>query len=62
MRRSTLGRAVASAVVSLSACAAPDLRSVCPIPVGASPAETIAILSDCHGGLIDDPAEHSEQA
>lgn len=55
MRRLTLGRAVASVMVSLSACAAPDLRSVCPIPVGASPAETIAILSDCHGGLIDDP-------
>ncbi|HNF98348.1 MAG TPA: hypothetical protein PK493_13695, partial [Pseudomonadota bacterium] len=53
MIRSTLSRALATTVVSLSisACSAPDLTLTCPIPPGATPAEAAAILSSCFGKM-----------
>jgi hypothetical protein len=55
MQRSTLGRILASALLSGSACTSPDLVETCPVEVGASPAETVAALQSCFGSVTDNP-------
>lgn len=53
MNRSTLSRALATSVLTLSVsgCTAPDLTASCPIPPGSTAAEQIDLLSKCFGKM-----------